>query len=101
MRNSIQPGKGRLTLNASAQLHKWSFSKSSPVQLQLNASQLDISELAKLAGQQIPATGTLAANIQMHGSVLSPEGTGSLTLTNAAAYGEPISSAQSKLQWQR
>ena len=49
--------QGRLTLNASAQLRKWSFSKSSPVQLQLNASQLDISELAKLAGQQIPATG--------------------------------------------
>ncbi|MGC1422608.1 MAG: translocation/assembly module TamB domain-containing protein [Terracidiphilus sp.] len=85
-------GQGRLTLNASTQLQKWSFSKSSPVLLQINASQLDISELAKLAGQQIPATGTLAANIQMHGSVFSPEGTGSLTLTNAAAYGEPISS---------
>jgi translocation and assembly module TamB len=91
----LDPAKqGRLTLNADAQLHKWSFSKSSPVQLQLNASQLDVSELAKLAGQQIPATGTLAADIKMHGSVLNPEGTGTLTLTNAAAYGEPISSAK-------
>jgi translocation and assembly module TamB len=86
--------QGRLTFNASAELRKWSFSKSSPVQLQLNASQLDVSELAKLAGQQIPATGTLAADIKMHGSVLNPEGTGTLTLTNAAAYGEPISSAK-------
>ena len=66
--------QGRVTLNASAQLREWSFSKTSPVQLQLNASQLDISELAKLAGQQIPATGTLAADIKMHGSVLNPEG---------------------------
>ena len=64
--------QGRVTLNASAQLRKWSFSKSSPIQLQLNASQLDMSELAKLAGQQIPATGTLAADIKMHGSVLNP-----------------------------
>ncbi len=86
--------QGHLTFNASAELRKWSFSKSSPVQLQLNASQLDVSELAKLAGQQIPATGTLAADIKMHGSVLNPEGTGTLTLTNAAAYGEPISSAK-------
>lgn len=86
--------QGRLTLNATAQLRKWSFSKSSPVQLQVNASQLDISELAELAGQQIPATGTLAADIRMRGSVLNPEGTGTLTFTNAAAYGEPISSAR-------
>jgi len=86
--------QGHLTLNASAQLHQWSFSKSSPVQLQLNASQLDISELAKLAGQQIPATGTLAADIKMHGTILNPEGTGTLTVTKAAAYGEPISSAR-------
>ena len=91
----LDPAKqGRLTLSASAQLRKWSFSKSSPIQLQLDASRIDISELAKLAGQQIPATGTLAADIKMQGSVLKPEGTGTLTLTNAAAYGEPISSAK-------
>jgi translocation and assembly module TamB len=86
--------QGRVTLNASAQLRKWSFSKTSPVQLQLNATQLDISELAKLAGQQIPATGTLEAHIKMHGTVLNPEGTGSATLTKAAAYGEPVSSVK-------
>lgn len=86
--------QGRLTLNARVQLRNWSFSKSSPVQLQLSASQLDINELAKLACQKIPATGTLAADIKMHGSVLNPEGTGTLTLNNAVAYGESISSAK-------
>ena len=87
-------GQGHLALNASAQLRKWSFSKSSPIEIQLNASQLDIGELVKLAGQQIPATGTLAADIKVHGSVLNPEGTGSLTLTKGAVYGEPVSSAK-------
>jgi translocation and assembly module TamB len=86
--------QGRVTLNASAQLRKWSFSKTSPVQLQLNATQLDISELLKLAGQKVPATGTLAADIKMHGTVLNPEGTGTVTLTKAVAYGESISSAK-------
>jgi translocation and assembly module TamB len=75
-------------------LSKWSFSKSSPIKLQLNASQLDVSELAKLAGQQIPLTGTLAADIKIHGSILSPQGNGTVTLDKAAAYGEPISTAK-------
>ena len=86
--------QGRITLNASAQLRKWSFSKSSPIQLQLNASQLDVSELAKLAGKQIPATGTLAVDIKIHGTILSPQGNGTVTLDNAVAYGEPISTAK-------
>ncbi len=86
--------QGRVSMNASARLQQWSFSKSSPIELQLNASQLDLSEFAKLAGQQIPATGTLVADIKMHGSVLNPEGNGTVTLTKAAAYGEPISSAK-------
>lgn len=86
--------KGHISLSASAQLHKWSFSNSSPVQVKLNASQLDVSDLARLAGQQVPATGTLAANVSMHGSVLNPVGKGNITLTKAAAYGEPITSAK-------
>jgi len=91
----LDPAKqGRITLNASAQLKKWSFSKASQVQLQLNASQLDVSELVRLSGEQVPVTGTLAANIAMHGSLLNPVGNGNVTLTKAAAYGEPIKSAQ-------
>lgn len=86
--------QGRLTMNASAQLRKWSFSKDSPVRLQLNASQLDAAELVRLAGTQAPVTGTLSANISMHGSVLRPEGNGNVTLTRASAYGEPITSAK-------
>jgi translocation and assembly module TamB len=86
--------QGRVMMNASTQLRQWSFSKSSPIELQLNASQLDISELAKLAGQQIPVTGTLAADVKMHGSVLNPEGNATVTLTRTAAYGEPISTAK-------
>ncbi|HEY1579755.1 MAG TPA: translocation/assembly module TamB domain-containing protein [Terracidiphilus sp.] len=86
--------QGHITLNAGAQLNKWSFSKSSPLQVQLNASQLEIAELARLAGQQAPVTGTLAANVTMHGSVLNPIGNGNVTVTKAAAYGEPITTAK-------
>ncbi|MBS1803084.1 MAG: translocation/assembly module TamB [Acidobacteria bacterium] len=86
--------QGRITLNASAQLKKWSFEKTSPIQVDLNASQLDISELVKLAGQQAPVTGTLATNVKMHGSVQNPIGNGNVTLNKAAAYGEPLNTAK-------
>jgi translocation and assembly module TamB len=86
--------QGRISLNASAQLRKWSFSNDSPVQVKLSATQIDVAELAKLTSSQVPVTGTLAASISMHGSVLRPEGNGNITLTKAAAYGEPITSAK-------
>jgi translocation and assembly module TamB len=86
--------RGKLTFNASAGLSKWVFSDSSPMQLQLNASQLDIADLAKMTGRQIPVTGTLNANINLHGTELNPIGNGNATLTHATAYGEPISSVE-------
>jgi translocation and assembly module TamB len=96
LRNAeLEPAaQGRITLNASAHLHKWAFEKTSPLQVQLNASQLDINELAKLAGQQAPVTGTLAANVSMHGNIQNPIGNGNVILTKAAAYGEPLNTAK-------
>ncbi len=93
--------QGRVTLNASAQLHKWSFSKSSAIQLQLNASQLDLSELAKLAGQQIPATGTLSADIKMHGSILNPQGNGTITLGEGSRLRRTYLDGQGHIQRER
>ena len=86
--------QGRLTFNVTAELSKWTFSKTSPIQLQLSASQLDIAQLTKLAGQQIPVTGSLSADIAISGSAKAPRGNGSVTLTKAVAYGEPISSVK-------
>ncbi len=95
LRNAeLEPAKqGRISLNAEAQLDKWAFSNSSPVQVQLTASQLDLSEFARLADQQIPVTGTLSAHVDMHGTVLNPMGKGDVRLIHAAAYGEPITLA--------
>ncbi len=86
--------KGRITLNASTGLKKWAFTKDSPIQLDLNASQLDVADLTRLAGQQIPVTGTLNTHVTLHGTELNPVGNGNLSLTKVVAYNEPISSIQ-------
>ena len=85
---------GRITFSASAGLSQWSFTENSPVQVQLNASQVDIAELTRLSGQQIPVTGTLNAAIAMHGTELNPVGSGTVTLKDLKAYDQPVQSAK-------
>ncbi|HEY4046954.1 MAG TPA: translocation/assembly module TamB domain-containing protein [Acidobacteriaceae bacterium] len=86
--------QGRIMLNASAGLKEWSFTKSSSVQIQLGASQLDISNLAKAAGLQMPVTGILGADVRVHGTALRPVGQGNVSLTRSKVYGEPVQSAE-------
>jgi translocation and assembly module TamB len=85
---------GKITFNASTGLHQWAFTETSPLQVDLNASQLDVQDLVKLSGQQVPVTGTLAANMQVHGTELNPIGQGNLSLTHITAYDQPITSAK-------
>ena len=88
--------KGRIQLNATVGLHQWAFTKTSPLQVDLDASQLDIESLTKLAGQQIPVTGTLNTRVTVHGTEANPVGNGDLSLVKATAYNEPIDSVQIK-----
>jgi len=87
--------KGRINLNASVGLNQWAFTNTSPLQIQLDASQLDIASLTKLAGQQqLPISGTLNTHLTLHGTEENPIGNGTLSITNASAYSEPINSVQ-------
>jgi translocation and assembly module TamB len=82
--------RGQIAFSASTGLSKWSYSNASPIQIQLRASQMNIADLTRLAGQQIPVTGTLTADIALHGTELNPIGTGNVSLTGVTAYDEPI-----------
>ena len=86
--------RGRITMNARAGLHKWAFSNTSPLQVELNASQLDIASLTKLAGRDIPVSGNLNAQVHLHGSEENPMGNGTLSITRAVAYDEPVDSLE-------
>jgi len=90
--------RGRILLNASAALAHWSFSNTSALQVKMNASQLDVAELMKAAGQNATVTGTLNVDVNLHGSELHPAGDGSVTLTNAIAYEQPVTSLKVTFQ---
>lgn len=91
----LQPAsEGNISFNASAGLRKWAFTATSPLQVNLDASQLNISELTKVAGSQVPVTGVLSAKVKMHGTERQLIGQGNVSLTRASIYQEPIRSAQ-------
>lgn len=84
--------RGRVTFNLSAGLHNWTFSNTSPIQVALNANNLNVGELAKAAGVTTPIKGTLATNVAVHGTELNPIGQGTVSLSNAQIAAEPINS---------
>ncbi|HEY1767471.1 MAG TPA: translocation/assembly module TamB domain-containing protein [Terracidiphilus sp.] len=86
--------RGRITFNASAGLKDWSFTNESPLQVQLKAEQLNVTDLARLAGRQMPVTGTMNANLALHGTELNPQGSGAVTLAGVMAYDQPVQSLQ-------
>ena len=90
--------RGRIAFSLSAGLRKWSFSDTSLIEATLNATQINVADLAKLAGSQAPVSGVLSANIAVHGSELNPAGQGTLTLTQAKIKEEPIQSASLNFQ---
>jgi translocation and assembly module TamB len=86
-------GIGHITGGASTDLQKWSFSRQSPIQVELNVSRMNVATITKLSGEQLPVSGTLNARISVHGDIMNPQGNGNVTLVGATAYDQPISSA--------
>jgi translocation and assembly module TamB len=94
----IPADRGHILFNLTAGLKQWAFSTSSPVQLTLNASQIDVATLAKAANLQTPVTGTLSANLALHGNELNPIGRGTVSLTQACISGQPLQSVSLAFQ---
>ena len=84
--------RGRVSFGLNAKLQHWAFTDTSPFQLSLNATQIDVGEIMRSAGQQFPVSGTVAAAISMHGSQQSPMGNGKITLTNGKVQDEVVKS---------
>ena len=84
--------RGHIALNARATLNKWAFSKQSPFKCSSMPRKSTIGELLKFTAKQLPVTGTLRTNVNLHGTVMNPEGNGNLDLTGVNAYQQPVNS---------
>ena len=90
--------QGQINLNGRVSLSDWSFTPSSAITAQVAATHMSIADLQRLAGRHYPVTGDLSANISFDGSEQNPSGHGSLTITKASAWSEPITNLTVEFQ---
>ena len=90
--------RGRVTFKLATALQNWSPTNSTPFQVQLAASQIDVADLLKAAGSTTPVAGMLSADITASGTQLSPTGQGTIGLTAARVAGEPIRTVDVQFQ---
>jgi translocation and assembly module TamB len=83
---------GQISFSGHADLAAWSFTPTSSISLEANAKQVSISDLQQLTQSAYPVNGILAANISIHGTQQNPEGKGSIQVTQASAWNEPVKS---------
>jgi len=94
----ISATRGRATFDSTIALRNWSYLPSDSIHANLSAQQLSLTDLERLAHVQYPVSGDLSANLSLNGSQLNPSGSGSITLTNARAYDEPIQTLALKFE---
>ena len=86
----LPAGKGRITFQMRVDLKQWALTDSSQFQTQLNASDLRAEDLAKAAGVTTQVSGTLSADVEAHGTEITPVGQGKIQLGHASVANEPI-----------
>lgn len=73
--------KGRLNMNGHIGWRQWSFTKTSPISLQLTASSLSVPDLIRMAKINYHLTGNLHANVSVHGSEENPAGYADISIS--------------------
>jgi translocation and assembly module TamB len=86
----INAQHGQATFDGKMDLKNWSYEPLNPIQAHLSVRSLELADLQKLADVHYPISGTITSNISLQGSQLDPRGSGSIHITNAEAYDEPL-----------
>ena len=92
----VNARRGQVNLTASVGLNNWAYDASNPIQAHLDAQQLQLSDLEKMANQEYPVSGELSVNANLSGSQLQPAGSGSMQISRAQAYGQAIQNLGAK-----
>jgi translocation and assembly module TamB len=84
--------------DAKVGLTDWAYKPSSPLAIKFSGTDLPMAELQRLARLQFPVTGILSAKVSFHGSQLNPVGEGSIQLTEARIWNEPVQNVALRFQ---
>ncbi|MGH9431760.1 MAG: hypothetical protein ACRD3T_09475, partial [Terriglobia bacterium] len=91
-------GNGSIRFNVAAGLRDWSYSAASPARIQAEVNRMPLEDLERLAHLQYPVTGLVNAQVAVHGSPSSPAGQGSVQITKARFFNQPVESFSVRFQ---
>ncbi len=97
----VSAHQGTASFSGSVGLRHWSYLASNPISGRLSVQQASVADLQRLADQHYPVDGNLSGALSIRGSQLDPTGTGTLTVTSAHAYGEPIDKVSLEFEGKR
>ncbi len=86
----VSAGEGSIQFDADVGLRNWHYLPADPLSAHLYVNRMPADQLTHLAKLSYPITGTLSAQVSIHGSQLAPLGNGSLRLTQARVAGTSI-----------
>jgi translocation and assembly module TamB len=89
--------RGQLNFALKTNLQHWSYSADNPVTAQIQASQVPLTDVERLAGSSIPVSGMLSASLSLHGTPDNPGGEGFVQLRDASLWGEPVRSLSAQI----
>jgi translocation and assembly module TamB len=86
---ALEPS-GQIRIAGSVALRDWSLAPSGRVSLHATASELQISQIEKLAHKNYPVRGIASAEISLAGTRDRPTGQGWVRVVNASAWNQPL-----------
>jgi translocation and assembly module TamB len=79
------PETGRVSAAAAS-----AYNRGSVLHVKVQASKVGIADLSGFTGTSLPATGTIDAGFEAHGTLSAPSGSGWAELDNGSAFGQPV-----------
>ncbi len=95
---SFKRGSTVIDLDLSAGLQNFQFTKESPFSIHLDTQRTDVAALLAMAGYDYPLAGSIDMHLEAHGTQADREGKGSILLTKAVVYGEPVDRVEANLR---
>jgi translocation and assembly module TamB len=91
-----EPQPGRRPRGQNGVNEQPEFNSASLLHAHIHATKVSVADLLPIVGLDLPITGILDAQFEAQGPLSSPGGSGSVQLTDAVIYGEPISHVRSQ-----
>lgn len=86
----VSAQSGKASFGATVALRNWHYDPNNSFAGNLSVQSMPIADLQRAAKLDYSISGDLSANVSISGTQLKPQGSGTLQITNASAYDQPV-----------